>query len=87
MVKALDYWIAYRQACPTAQWVGQRNHEAVTAKPPSDKPETYLRGAPTAAPSAPTPPLEDDDIPFAWNVTSEVDERWIIARRERDATR
>ena len=65
--KALSYWIAYRQAEPSAVWSGERNRQPVTARPPSAKPETYPRGEQQAA--APVSAVADnfdetDDIPF-----------------------
>lgn len=75
MVKALDYWIAWRAIEPTTPWRGERNREEVTAKPPSDRPEVYPRerrgnGSTTSAPDDAPPAADygfddsDSDIPF-----------------------
>lgn len=58
--KALDYWIAYRRAEPTAVWTGERNRVTTVAKPPSDKPQQYPKDAP-AEPAGPTPSYDDFD--------------------------
>lgn len=68
----LDFWIAWRLAEPTTQWVGERNNETVTAKPPSGKPTVYpkdSRGQSSQRepePEAAAPSFDDDDsdIPF-----------------------
>lgn len=41
--KNLEYWIAWRRVFPEAIWSGERNHEIVTAKPPSKSPELHTR--------------------------------------------
>lgn len=42
-VKTLDAWIAWRRTEPTAQWLGERNDEQVTARPPSSHPKVHPR--------------------------------------------
>ena len=58
--KALDYWIAFRRAEPSAVWTGERNRVTVTAKPPSDKPAQYPKDA-APEPTTPTPSFDDAD--------------------------
>ena len=68
-VKALDYWIAYRSACPDAVWSGERNKVQVTAQPPRDGkeaaqyPKDFTPGTQADA-EASDPDFGDDDIPF-----------------------
>lgn len=67
--KALSYWIAYRIADPTTPWTGERNHEIVTAKPPSAKPTVYPRDdrGSSSTRTAPKPaPNFDDDFPASY---------------------
>lgn len=42
-VKQLDAWLAWRSIEPSAAWSGERQDEAVTADPPSDRPRVYPR--------------------------------------------
>lgn len=42
-VKTLDAWLAWRAAEPTAQWIGERNDEEVTARPPTSHPKVHMR--------------------------------------------
>lgn len=60
-LRALQYWVAYRQANPTAVWSGERNRVQITAAPPSDKPQQYPRGVVASAPTTPTPSFDDSE--------------------------
>ena len=77
--ESLARWIAWREWYPEAVWSGERNREAVVAKPPSSKPMVYAR---QNGGHRPAPPPPDDDInpdgeiPFITNVTDEEGERW-----------
>jgi hypothetical protein len=66
-VAVLEKWIAWRECFPDATWSGERNDRAVTAKPPSTRPEVYQRegGGQRREP----PPQDegvdmDSDVPF-----------------------
>jgi hypothetical protein len=64
-VKALGYWLSYRQSSPTECWTGERNRKTVAAKPPSDRPEKYPReAAPVEQSFASDAAADTDDIPF-----------------------
>jgi hypothetical protein len=39
--KALSYWVAYRQVCPTDAWSGERDRVKVRAQTPSRDPELH----------------------------------------------
>lgn len=60
----LARWIAWREWYPDATWSGERNRDAIVAKPPSDKPTVY----PRTGGNRPPPPPPDDDI----NTDSEI---------------
>lgn len=62
----LQRWIAWREWYPEAIWSGERNREAVVAKPPSAKPAVYPRSGDNRPPPPPPDDLvnSDDTIPF-----------------------
>lgn len=69
--KQLTYWIEWRLIEPHTQWSGERNHERVTAAPPSDKPTVYPREErkrdsqpPSTAPRFEDNPVDDEDVPY-----------------------
>lgn len=74
--KNLGFWLAWRTVEPYAAWTGERNHETVTANPPSKKPKLHDRNAPSDRPKRNAPPKfadereeesafdDDNDIPF-----------------------
>lgn len=67
-VKALGYWISYRQTAPNEQRHGDRNRTPVTAAPPSDKPAKHEKDAPPSTQSFAGPSAgasDTGDIQFA----------------------
>ncbi len=74
--KALSYWVAYRRACPTEPWSGEREQQPVRASAPSRNPQLHAwkRGGQEPEPTAPSgggfadadygSDDSDDSIPF-----------------------
>jgi hypothetical protein len=73
--KALSYWVAYRTACPSDVWTGERDRQKVRAEPPSREPRLHAwesRGAPASESSQTSGggfadadyAGDDEDIPF-----------------------
>jgi len=60
----LARWIAWREWYPEAVWSGERNHEQVTARPPTTKPIVYPRAGNGQRPA---PPPQDETVdPESW---------------------
>jgi hypothetical protein len=61
----LGRWLDWREWYPDAVWSGERDREAVVAKPPSDKPTVYAR---SGGVQRPAPPPPDDDIDLSGDI-------------------